>query len=198
VTVQRIAGVDEVGRGCLFGPVVAAAVVLDPAAEADLERLGVTDSKRLTPARRQQLVPHIHDRAAAFSLGLGTVMEIDRLNILQASLLAMRRAIERLSVEPQLCLIDGNQLVPGLKLPQQTLVKGDQTSVAIAAASILAKVWRDALIERLDAKYPGYGLKRNKGYGSVAHRQAIATLGPTRWHRRSFEPCKSWWLSSGG
>ncbi|NEQ28256.1 MAG: ribonuclease HII, partial [Microcoleus sp. SIO2G3] len=152
---EAIAGVDEVGRGALFGPVVAAAVILPFAAIEPLTLAGVTDSKRLTPQRRMVLATQIQ-QIAVCRIGFASVREIDRLNILQASLLAMRRAIDRLDPVPSLCLIDGNQRVPGLAMPQQTIVKGDQQSLVIAAASIVAKVWRDALIDRLAAKYPQY------------------------------------------
>ncbi|WP_204137380.1 ribonuclease HII [Halomicronema sp. CCY15110] len=182
-----IAGVDEVGRGALFGPVVAGAVILDASTRLDLAALGVTDSKRLTAPRRAALVPHIQSQAMAYALGMATVHEIDRWNILQASLLAMRRAIGRLAVTPELCLVDGNQRIPQLAIPQQTVIKGDQLDVAIAAASILAKVWRDALIVRLDRRYPGYDLASNKGYGSARHREAIAKLGRSTQHRQSFK-----------
>jgi len=181
-----MAGVDEVGRGALFGPVVAAAVILSPAAEATLTSLGVQDSKRLKPHQREALVLPIQTQAMSFGLGMASVHEIDRLNILQASLLAMKRAIRRLDSPPAHCLIDGNQPIPHLDLSQETVIKGDQTSVAIAAASILAKVWRDALIVRLDRRYPGYDLASNKGYGSARHRAAIAQLGLSPQHRRSF------------
>lgn len=186
---QPVAGVDEVGRGALFGPVVAAAVILPAAAIEPLTRAGVTDSKRLTPQRRTVLAVQIQQMAVC-RIGLASVREIDRLNILQASLLAMRRSIDRLDPVPALCLIDGNQKVPGLTMPQQTIVKGDQSSLAIAAASIVAKVWRDALLDRLAAKYPQYSLATNKGYGTIAHRQAIAQFGVTIQHRRSFSPCR--------
>jgi len=135
-----IAGVDEVGRGALFGPVVAAAVILDGPAGDELAALGVTDSKRLSAVQRQVLVPLIQARARAYAIGGASVREIDRRNILQASLLAMRRAVDRLSVQPELCLVDGNQRIPDLGLNQQTVIKGDQSQIAIAAASILAKV----------------------------------------------------------
>lgn len=186
---KLVAGVDEVGRGALFGPVVAAAVILPADAIEPLALAGVTDSKRLTPQRRSLLAAQIQ-QVAVCRIGLASVREIDRLNILQASLLAMRRSITRLDPVPALCLIDGNQQVPGLSMPQQTIVKGDQSSLAIAAASIVAKVWRDALIDRLAAKYPQYGLATNKGYGTIAHRQAIAQFGITKQHRRSFSPCR--------
>ncbi|MGB3311602.1 MAG: ribonuclease HII [Nodosilinea sp.] len=185
----KVAGVDEVGRGCLFGPVVAAAVVLLPSACKQLQSLGVTDSKRLSPARRESLVVPIQTLATDYALGLATIYDIERLNILYASLLAMNRALCRLSVSPDLCLVDGNQLIPNLGLPQQTVVQGDHLHTEIAAASILAKVWRDRLIARLDRRYPGYHLARNKGYGSAAHRLALQTLGPTPQHRRSFKGC---------
>ena len=181
------AGVDEVGRGALFGPVVAGADVLTAKTTAVLAELGVTDSKRLTPARRQALVNPIQQQAQAYAIGWASAREIDRLNILQASLLAMKRAINRLSIAPELCLIDGNQSVPQLGIPQQTVIKGDQTCIAIAAASVLAKVWRDTLIVRLDQRYPGYDLASNKGYGSPKHRAAIAKLGRSPQHRQSFK-----------
>ncbi|NJL82944.1 MAG: ribonuclease HII [Chloroflexaceae bacterium] len=186
-----IAGVDEVGRGALFGPVVAAAVVFPPAAAVQLRQLGVKDSKQLTPKRRAALVPLIHNLAIAYQVRYASVREIDRLNILQASLLAMKRAVVRLSVQPGFCLIDGPQPIPGLALPQQPTVKGDQNLHAIAAASILAKVWRDELMVRLSRKYPDYDLAANKGYGSPRHRLALQQLGPSPYHRLSFRPCQS-------
>lgn len=185
-----IAGVDEVGRGALFGPVVAAAVILSESAVAELQALGVTDSKRLSHPRRLHLIEPIQTRSIACAIGYASVHEIDRINILQASLLAMHRAVGRLSPAPTLCRIDGNQAIPQLRIPQQTVIKGDQTDTAIAAASILAKVWRDQLMVRLDRRYPGYGLAKHKGYGSAEHRRAIQTLGPTRQHRQSFRGCQ--------
>ncbi len=181
------AGVDEVGRGALFGPVVAGAVILTAKTTAVLAELGVTDSKRLAPARRKALVKPIQQQAQAYAIGWASAREIDRLNILQASLLAMKRAVNRLSIVPELCLIDGNQPVPQLGIPQQTVIKGDQTCIEIAAASILAKVWRDTLIVRLEQRYPGYDLASNKGYGSPKHRAAIAKLGRSPQHRQSFK-----------
>lgn len=186
----RVAGVDEVGRGALFGPVVAAAVILPESAGDRLANQGVRDSKQLSATQRQGLQQLIHNQAIAYSIGYASVREIDRLNILQASLLAMRRAILRLKVQPDLCLIDGNQPVPELLTPQRTVIQGDQTSLAIAAASILAKVWRDELITRLAQRYPAYQLATNKGYGTASHRQAIATYGATPYHRKSFRPCQ--------
>lgn len=184
------AGVDEVGRGALFGPVVAAAVILTGDAVQLLQGLGVRDSKQLSAARRESLALAIRQHASACQVGLASVQEIDRLNILQASLLAMRRSVLRLSLRPVLCRVDGNQPIPDLGIPQQTVVKGDQRDCAIAAASILAKVWRDALIVRLDRRYPGYDLAANKGYGSLKHRQGLAQQGPSCQHRRSFRTCR--------
>lgn len=185
-----IAGIDEVGRGALFGPVVAAAVIL-PLDSTALHQAGVTDSKQLSPSRRVVLAEQIQQTAVACGIGVASVQEIDRLNILQASLMAMKRAIRRLQPQPHLCLIDGNQRIPDLWLPQQTIVQGDSKSLSIAAASIIAKVWRDRLIVRLAARYPGYDLAANKGYGTAKHRQALLQLGASRQHRRSFNPCRS-------
>ncbi len=187
---KLVAGVDEVGRGSLFGPVVAAAVILSPEAAHSLKAAGVTDSKQLSPHQRQVLAQQIRAVATDCKIGMASVAEIDRLNILQASLLAMQRAILRLQPQPQLCLIDGNQRIPTLTIPQQTLVKGDQHSIEVAAASIIAKVWRDRLIIRLADRYPGYDLATNKGYGTRKHRQAIQQLGICRQHRQSFSPCR--------
>lgn len=182
-----IAGVDEVGRGALFGPVVAAAVILSPLAACTLQTAGVTDSKQLSAQRREVLSRLILQSAMACRIGIASVQEIDRLNILQASLLAMQRAIMRLTPVPDLCRIDGNQCISQLMLPQEAVVKGDQRHIEIAAASVVAKVWRDRLITRLDARFPGYDLAANKGYGTQRHRCAIATLGMTPYHRRSFK-----------
>ena len=187
---QLIAGIDEVGRGALFGPVVAAAVILPTTMLADLTEAGVKDSKLLSPAKRTDLAEQIRAVAIDSKIGIASVQEIERLNVLQASLLAMKRAILRLSPRPTLCLIDGNQTVSDLGLSQQTIIKGDQTSIQIAAASILAKVWRDTLITRLDSRYPGYDLASNKGYGSAKHRAAIAKLGISQQHRKSFKGCR--------
>ena len=184
-----IAGVDEVGRGALFGPVVAAAVVVPAEAIAPLTAAGVTDSKKLTAHKRQQLALHIRQLADC-GIGLVSAYDIDRINILQASLLAMRRAVAQLSTPPDKCLVDGNQLIPNLPMAQETVVKGDQSVLAIAAASIIAKVWRDDLIIRLDRRYPGYDLASNKGYGSAKHRAGIAELGVCRQHRKSFKSCQ--------
>ena len=187
---EFIAGVDEVGRGCLFGPVVAAAAILPADSQSLLLAKGVKDSKQLSALQRSRLSPCIWEIAIDCKLGLASVAEIDRLNILQASLLAMKRAIAKLNVRPELCLVDGNREIPNLAIPQQTLVKGESQSVAIACASIVAKVWRDELITRLARRYPHYDLASNKGYGSPKHRQAIQTQGICDQHRRSFRTCQ--------
>lgn len=184
-----VAGVDEVGRGALFGPVVAAAVIVPAAATTVFTAAGVTDSKKLTATKRQTLAKMIRQQAHC-AVGVASVYEIDRINILQASLLAMRRAVARLPVQPQQCLVDGNQRIPDLPMQQETVVKGDQSVLAIAAASIIAKVWRDDLITRLAHRYPGYDLASNKGYGSPKHRAGIAKLGICRQHRTSFRSCQ--------
>ncbi|CAD5981835.1 Ribonuclease HII [Planktothrix tepida] len=185
-----IAGVDEVGRGALFGPVVAAAVILSENSMTQLTRAGVKDSKKLTPGVRSRLALEIKAIAIDYKIGWASVREIDRFNILQATLLAMKRAIFKLNPQPELCLIDGNQKIPQLFIPQQTIIKGDSTSLVIAAASIVAKVWRDELITRLSEKYPQYDLKQNKGYGTAKHRQAIQQYGVTSQHRQSFSCCQ--------
>ncbi len=185
-----IAGVDEVGRGALFGPVVAAAVILSEEAIAKLTLAGVKDSKKLSPAARSRLAILIKAIAIDCKISWASVREIDRLNILQASLLAMKRSILKLQPTPDLCLIDGNQKVPQLSIAQQTIIKGDSSSIVIASASIIAKVWRDELIVRLSRKYPQYDLVSNKGYGTAKHRQALQQFGPTSQHRQSFTPCQ--------
>ncbi|MEM6253290.1 MAG: ribonuclease HII [Cyanobacteria bacterium P01_D01_bin.156] len=187
-----VAGVDEVGRGALFGPVVAAAVILQPNKCEWLEQQGVVDSKALTPKKREQLVSVIRTNAIDAQIGWVSVRQIDRLNILQASLKAMAKSINQLSTLPTRCLVDGNQQIPDLGIEQQTIVKGDQRVIEIAAASILAKVWRDKLIVRLSHRYPGYDLASNKGYGSPRHLAGLKALGPTRYHRRSFKSCRQY------
>jgi ribonuclease HII len=187
--IDLIAGVDEVGRGALFGVVVAAAVILPKDQIAECAEWGIKDSKKLSASQRERLVPQIQQVAIAHQIGVATVAEIDELNILQASLLAMRRAISGLKVTPELCLVDGNKTIPQLDLPQHTLVKGEDRAVSIAAASILAKVWRDRAIAELALVYPEYDLVKNKGYGTAKHLSAIAEYGITCEHRRSFSPC---------
>jgi ribonuclease HII len=186
-----IAGIDEVGRGALFGVVVAAAVILPKSIIAECQEWGIKDSKKLSARRREQLVPQIQQVAIAHRIGVATVAEIDELNILQAALVAMQRAIEGLEVLPELCLVDGNRSIPKLALPQQTLVKGEDRAMSIAAASILAKVWRDRAIAELATIYPQYDLTQNKGYGTAKHLAAIAKYGITPEHRQSFSPCQN-------
>lgn len=178
-----IAGVDEVGRGPLAGPVVTAAVILDP----DKPISGLDDSKKLTEKRRELLEPIIKQNALAWALGRAEPKEIDQLNILQATLLAMKRAVEGLSIQPSHALVDGNQ-APNLMCPVTTIIKGDQSEPAIAAASILAKVARDKEMVAMDELYPGYGLAKHKGYPTKQHQQALLDLGPTVIHRYSFKP----------
>jgi ribonuclease HII len=179
------AGVDEVGRGPLAGPVVAAAVILDPARPVE----GLKDSKQLTERRRESLAGRIRECALAWAVGRAEVEEIDAINILQASLLAMQRAVSGLSLLPQLALVDGNRC-PRLDCPAQAVVRGDALVPAISAASILAKVVRDREMVELDSRYPGYGLARHKGYPSKLHLQALESLGVTPIHRRSYAPVR--------
>ncbi len=185
-----LTGVDEVGRGALLGEVVAAAVTLSPAGAAVLQAQGVRDSKQLSAQQREALVPIIEAAAITWAIGSASAAEIDQINVLQATFLAMRRAIANLDPTPGHCWVDGNRAIPGLGIPQTTLVKGDQHNVAIASASVIAKVYRDRQMIALAERYPGYQLERNKGYGGAAHRLAIATLGLTPEHRRSFAPCQ--------
>jgi ribonuclease HII len=185
-----IAGVDEVGRGALFGPVVAAAVILPDSALSQLITAEIKDSKKLSSSRRVRLAQQICALAIDWKIGFASTAEIDQMNILQATMLAMKRAVLKLKVQPSLCLIDGNQLVKDLPLTQQTIIKGDERSIAIASASIIAKVWRDDLILRLASKYSMYDLERNKGYGSQRHLIALQQHGPSPLHRKSFRPCQ--------
>ncbi len=180
-----LAGVDEVGRGPLAGDVVAAAVILDPARPIE----GLRDSKRLTHERREVLAGQIRERAMAWCVARASVEEIDRINILQASLLAMSRAVEGLQPQPEFVLVDGNRL-PRWRYRAEAVVKGDDRVPAIAAASILAKVQRDRELVELDAQYPGYGFAAHKGYPTKVHLEALQTLGITPVHRRSFGPVK--------
>lgn len=186
-----VAGVDEVGRGALFGSVVAAAVVVPLADIPNLIALGVRDSKKLSPRQRQELIQPIKSIVSAWQISTASVVEIDELNILQASLLAMNRCISNLSITPDISLVDGNKLIPNLSLKQKTVVKGDMRSPVIAAASILAKVWRDELVTTFDRQYPQYDLAQNKGYPTVKHRLAIQKYGITCEHRRSFKSCQN-------
>ena len=186
-----VGGVDEVGRGALFGPVVAAAVILPVDALSILMLDNIKDSKKLSSSRRTKLAQKIATLAVDWRIGYATTKEIDELNILQATLLAMKRAVLKLRVKPELFLIDGNQLVKNLPIPQETVVKGDERSLNIAAASIMAKVWRDDLLQRLALKYSLYDLEKNKGYGSPRHLLALQKYGPSSLHRRSFRPCQT-------
>lgn len=183
---ELVAGVDEVGRGPLCGPVVTAAVILDPARPI----LGLNDSKKLSEARREALFDEICEKSLAWCIARAEVDEIDRLNILHATMLAMKRAVEGLSVTPRLALIDGNRC-PQLSVPSAPVIQGDAQVPAIAAASILAKVSRDREMCALDLFYPGYGLAAHKGYPTAAHLQALQLLGPTIIHRRSFAPVRN-------
>lgn len=183
---ELVAGVDEVGRGPLCGPVITAAVILDPARPI----LGLNDSKKLSEARRERLFDEIREKALAWCIGRAEVEEIDRLNILQATFLAMQRAVAGLAVRPSLALIDGNRC-PVLEVPAAPVVQGDGRVPAIAAASILAKVSRDREMAALDALYPGYGMAGHKGYPTPAHLEALRRLGPTPIHRRSFAPVRA-------
>ncbi len=174
-------GVDEAGRGPLAGDVYAAAVILPP----DAALPGLNDSKKMTEARREALAPVIKEQAAAWSIARATVEEIERLNILQAALLAMHRAVEGLAIQPEFALVDGNQ-PPVLPMPVGTLIHGDAKSASIAAASVLAKTARDAALRELDDLYPQYGFAAHKGYGTKAHYEAIARYGLCPAHRPSF------------
>jgi ribonuclease HII len=179
-----IAGVDEAGRGCLFGPVFAAAVILNPGRPIP----GLADSKTLVPDRRKALSALIRERAAAWSLGTASAAEIDRINIREASRLAMRRAVEALNPACDYLLVDALSI--DWPVPQQALIRGDARVSAIAAASILAKVDRDACISSLALEFPGYALDRHKGYPTAEHREALFRLGPTPLHRRSYAPVR--------
>ena len=186
VDASLIAGVDEVGRGALFGPVVTAAVILPPKTYAELIIAGVKDSKKLSADRRVELAKLIKKVAQSYYIGCATVTEIATLNIRGATLLAMTRAIQGLPTSPEICLVDGRDRVPNIHIDQVTLIQGDDRSVSIAAASILAKVYRDELICQWAEKYPEYGLDRHKGYGTSQHRQALLTHGATSEHRQKF------------
>lgn len=180
-----LAGVDEVGRGPLIGAVIAAAVILDPRRPVE----GLTDSKKLSEKRREELDVLIRERALAWAIARAEPEEIDRLNILQASLLAMSRAVEQLAIRPTFVQVDGNK-IPRLAIPCEAIVKGDLTVPAIGAASIIAKVARDREMVELDKRYPGYGIAGHKGYPTADHLAALQRLGPTPLHRKSFGPVK--------
>ncbi|NVJ96740.1 MAG: ribonuclease HII [Alphaproteobacteria bacterium] len=180
-----VCGVDEVGRGPLAGPVVAAAVILDP----DDIPSGLNDSKKLSEKKRTALYGLIQEKAVAVSIAEASVEEIDQINILQASMLAMRRAVAGLTPVPTAALVDGNR-DPDLNMPTRTLIKGDGRSLSIAAASIIAKVFRDELMKKLSEEHPEYGWGQNAGYGVAKHMAALKLVGATRHHRRSFAPIR--------
>lgn len=181
-----LCGVDEAGRGPLAGPVCAAAVILDPAKPI----AGLADSKKLSAGRRERLALEIREKALAFGIAWASVAEIDSINILQATLLAMRRAVESLPVQPNEVLIDGNRC-PSLTLPARAIIRGDATEPVISAASILAKTARDAEMRRIHEAFPQYGLDRHKGYDTAAHRAALRLHGPAGFHRKSFAPVRA-------
>jgi len=181
----HVAGVDEVGAGCLAGPVVTAAVVLPQ----DVSIKKIRDSKTLSPIQREKIAMEIKEVAVGWAIGLATPAEIDEINIRQADFLAMRRALENLKMEYSAVLSDGFA-IPGLACPQQAVIKGDQKSKSIAAASIIAKVYRDALMVEYEKEFPGYGFAQHKGYGTAVHCEALKTLGPCSIHRQSYAPVK--------
>jgi ribonuclease HII len=183
---KRVAGVDEVGVGPLAGPVVAAAVILPPG----LPPRGVDDSKRLTPAARERLDAEIRRVAQEIGIGWASPEEIDRINVYQAGLLAMRRAVESLAQDPD-CLVVDARTIPGLDIPQEPVVGGDRRVGAIAAASVVAKVYRDAWMRDLERRYPGYGFGRNMGYGTREHLRCLAARGPSPAHRMSYAPVRA-------
>ncbi len=189
--VPLTAGVDEAGRGPLAGPVVAAAVVLG---ERVIE--GLADSKTLSAARRECLAEAIRAGTAAWAIAVSSVPEIDEMNILRATFLAMRRAVDGLPEAPEAVLVDGPRIAPGITIPQRAVVRGDATVPAISAASILAKTHRDALMREADLLYPQYGFARHKGYGTAEHLAALAAYGPCPLHRRSFAPVRACWASA--
>lgn len=184
--IHWVCGVDEAGRGPLAGPVYAAAVILDPARIIQ----GLADSKKLSERARESLAVEIREKAIAFGIAWASVEEIDRINILQATLLAMRRAVEALAVQPAEALIDGNRC-PLLGIPARAIIRGDATQPAISAASILAKTARDAEMRRIHEAFPQYAMDRHKGYDTAAHRAALRLHGPASFHRRSFAPIRA-------
>ena len=180
---KLVAGVDEVGRGPLVGDVVTAAVILDP----NNPIVGLTDSKKLSDKKRQLLFPEIKEKALAWSIGRCSPSEIDELNILQATMVAMQRAVAGLALQPEYVFIDGNRC-PALPMPAEAIVKGDLRVAEISAASILAKVVRDAEMDELHERYPEYGFAQHKGYPTKEHMEKLAELGPTEEYRKSFKP----------
>ena len=187
--IQKVAGIDEAGRGALAGPVAAAAVILPPDPGVGERLAGVRDSKIMTPAQRERWRTSIQGEALAWGVGFASPSEIDAYGIVPATRLAAQRALNELSLSPEHLLLD-YLLLPDNPIPQTWLVKGDARSLSIAAASVLAKTIRDEHLRELDKKYPGYGLASHKGYGTKAHRQAIAELGPSSIHRMTFAPMR--------
>jgi len=184
--------VDEVGRGPLAGPVVAGAVIFPP----DVTIPGINDSKKLSAIERIALSAEIESKARAYSIGIVTPGEIDRFNILKASLMAMRRAVEKLSFQPDFLLIDGREKIGQLKIPQRAVVKGDSLSQSIAAASIIAKVARDKMMAKLHHEFPHFDFVHNQGYGTKLHKEALSKFGPSPIHRKSFSPVQKAWAES--
>ena len=176
-------GIDEAGRGCLSGPVVAAAVILAD----DFEHPLLNDSKQLTEKQREELTPYIEKNAMAFGVSFVSESKIDEINILQASILAMHRSIDKLSIAPQHIIVDGNKFNPFKRIPHKTIVKGDAKYMSIAAASILAKTYRDAFMRKIHLEFPNYNWKKNKGYPTQQHRNALIEFGITKYHRKSFK-----------
>jgi ribonuclease HII len=186
---ERVAGVDEAGRGALAGPVAAGAVIFPPQPGLADQLIGVRDSKQMSPTERQDWAPRLREMALAWGVGLASAAEIDELGILPATRLAAWRALQQLAIQPTHLLVDYLQL-PGVPLPQTALVKGDARALSIAAASILAKTSRDAILCELDGRWPGYGFAQHKGYGTPAHLRALGQLGPCPEHRRTFGAAK--------
>ena len=184
---RTLVGIDEVGIGCLAGPVVAAAVILDPANAI----YGITDSKKISEQRRKALADQVMDNAVDWAIGQASVSEIDQHNILRASHLAMQRAYGDLKSDATLVLVDGNKS-PYFPVESKAVIKGDETVLAIGAASIIAKVFRDGLMEELGKKYPDYDFEKNKGYPTKSHMQTLRAIGPCAQHRNSFAPVKNW------
>lgn len=184
---RTLVGIDEVGIGCLAGPVVAAAVILDPANPI----YGITDSKKISEQRRKALADQVMANAVDWAIGQASVSEIDQHNILRASHLAMQRAYGDLKSDATLVLVDGNKS-PYFPVESKAVIKGDETVLAIGAASIIAKVFRDGLMEELAKKYPDYDFEKNKGYPTKSHMQTLRAIGPCAQHRNSFAPVKNW------
>ncbi|MDP2541602.1 ribonuclease HII [Tenacibaculum discolor] len=177
------AGTDEAGRGCLSGPVVAAAVILPDNFQHEL----LNDSKQISEKKRQKLRPYIEEHALAFGVSFIHQEEVDELNVLQASITGMHRSIEQLSIQPEFIIVDGNKFRPFEKIPHQTIVKGDAKFMSIAAASVLAKTYRDEYMEKIHQEFPQYNWQKNKGYPTKEHREAIRQFGATPYHRKSFK-----------